>query len=519
MIKHFNQFIAEAVEDTEKLSHLEHAEDHVINAGEEGAHHAARTLVGVHHAILGHKTPVKVTTKYDGAPAIVFGTHPETKKFFVSSKSAFNKTPKINYTHEDVDKNHGHSPGLAAKLKGALTHLPKVTPPGKIYQGDVMYSHGDVETSKTHHSFKPNTIKYSVKKDSPTGQKVGKAKIGVAVHTEYKGDSIANLKAHFAPDTSDFKTHDDAHIIGTHTKHNAAEYAPEARVKFFSHIKKAKDAAQGKDFSHLDHPVRDHVKTYINATVRSGTTPSVDGLTTHISNKHDAKKALVKTPAAKERIEGAKQDMLRHVDANRGAFKNTLAVHKHLQGAKNVLVKALSKSDEFEHHIGGKESGPEGHVAIVGSKPTKLVDRGASGFAAQNMNAGGIKQSKLKEDKTNTPKITFKETGGKKKFAVHMLVGGKHVGTHEYDHTTGRSTAEIFPEHRAKGYGKLLVLKTIHSATMKGNHFTEDESRTKAYDDTVDSLENSGHIARDDNRLYITHDGLKHLNKHIKKPK
>src|SRR5512135_127007 len=128
MVKNFSQFLAEAVEDTERLSHLEHPEDHVINAGSEGAHHSVRTLVGVHHAILGHKTPVKVTTKYDGAPALIFGTHPETKKFFVASKSAFNKKPKINYSHEDVDRNHGHAPGLADKLKTALTHLPKVTP-------------------------------------------------------------------------------------------------------------------------------------------------------------------------------------------------------------------------------------------------------------------------------------------------------------------------------------------------------------------------------------------------------
>lgn len=390
MIK-FSQFLAEAIEDTDRLSHLEHAEDHVINAGEEGAHHAARTLVGVHHAILGHKTPVKVTTKYDGAPSLIFGHHPESRRFFVASKSAFNKKPKINYTHDDVDRNHGHAPGLAAKLKTALDHLPKVTPKGKIYQGDVMYTHHDVETTKTHHVFKPNTIRYSVKKDSPTGQKVGKAKVGVAVHTEYKGDTLGGLKAHFAPDTSDFKSHDDVHIIGTHTQHKSSEYTPKQRVQFFKHIKKAKDAARGQDFSHLDHPVREHVKTYINATVRSGTTPSVDGLVKHISDKHDAKKKLFKTAKKQESVEGQKQNLLRHVDANRNAFKNTLAVHKHLQGAKNVLVKALSKSDEFEHHIDGKESGPEGHVAIVGSKPTKLVDRGAGGFSAANLTAGGIK--------------------------------------------------------------------------------------------------------------------------------
>ena len=387
----FSQFIIENVEDTARLSHLEHAEDHVINAGEAGVHHAVRTLVGVHHKLMGHNTPVKLTTKYDGAPSLIFGHHPASKKFFVASKSAFNKTPKINYSHEDIDRNHGHAPGLASKLKTALDHLPKVTPHGRVFQGDVMYTKGDVHSSETHHSFKPNTIKYSVKKDSPTGQKVAKAHIGVAVHTEYKGDDIHSMKAHFAPDTSDFKEHPDAHVIGTHTKADAADYKPKDRVKFFAHIKRAKDAASGQSFAHLDHPVREHVKTYINHTVRSGTTPSVSGLVKHIEAKHEAKKALVKTAPTKARIEGEKQSHLAHVAAHREAFGNTLAVHKHLQGAKHVLVKALSKSDEFEHHIGEKPSGPEGHVAIVGSKPTKLVDRGAGGFASANLNAGGIK--------------------------------------------------------------------------------------------------------------------------------
>ena len=393
MIKHFTQFLTEAVEDTERLQHLEHPEDHVINAGSEGAHHSVRTLVGVHHAILGNKTPVKVTTKYDGAPSLIFGTHPETKKFFVASKSAFNKTPKINYSHDDVDKNHGHAPGLADKLKTALTHLPKVTPKGRVFQGDVMYTKHDVQTDETHHHFKPNTIQYSVKKNSGVGKKISKAHIGVAVHTEYKGDSVASMKAHFAPNIGDFKDHEDAHIIGTHTQHKPAEYTPKDRVKFFSHIKKAKDANLQHTDTHIE-PAKEHVKTYINSTVRAGTTPSVSGLVKHISAKHDAKKALVKTEKSRGAIEAKKQELVNHVKTHADAFGQTLKVHKHISDAKHVLVKALSKTDEFEHSIGGKKTGPEGHVAILGSKPIKLVDRTKGGFSAANLNAGGIKQAK-----------------------------------------------------------------------------------------------------------------------------
>ena len=138
MIK-FQFYLKEAASE-EKLKHLEHAEDHVINSGFDGFAHAYHNLQDVHDQLSGKKSKTKITTKYDGSPSIVFGHHPETGKFFVASKSAFNKDPKINHTEEDIDRNHGHAPGLAEKLKIALKHLPKVVPKTGVYQGDVMHS-------------------------------------------------------------------------------------------------------------------------------------------------------------------------------------------------------------------------------------------------------------------------------------------------------------------------------------------------------------------------------------------
>ena len=100
----------------------------------------------------------------DGAPSIVFGTHPTTKQFFVASKSAFNKNPKINYTPEDIEANHGHAPGLVDKLKASLEHLPKITPHG-VFQGDLLHTAGDAKSEKGMTSITPNTITYS----SPDG--------------------------------------------------------------------------------------------------------------------------------------------------------------------------------------------------------------------------------------------------------------------------------------------------------------------------------------------------------------
>jgi len=105
--------------------------------------------------------------KYDGSPSIVYGHNPENNKFFVASKSAFNKNPKLNYTPEDIEKNHGHAPGLVEKLKAGLEHLPKIAPKKGVYQGDVMYTHNDLKKEGDKTSFTPNTITYTAKGDQP----------------------------------------------------------------------------------------------------------------------------------------------------------------------------------------------------------------------------------------------------------------------------------------------------------------------------------------------------------------
>ena len=102
-MRSFKSYLIEAAGSEEKLKHLEHAEDHHINAGEDGFLHAFRTLDETDKLMSGEKSKASVSTKLDGSPSVVFGTNPENGKFFVSSKSAFNKDPKLNYTEEDIE--------------------------------------------------------------------------------------------------------------------------------------------------------------------------------------------------------------------------------------------------------------------------------------------------------------------------------------------------------------------------------------------------------------------------------
>ena len=98
-----------------KNLHLEHIEDEVLNGGVVGTRGAINFLQSLRDMLAGSSaTNTFITTKWDGAPAVFAGINPENNKFFVGSKSIFNKTPKINYTPQDIDNNH--PPGLGEKL-------------------------------------------------------------------------------------------------------------------------------------------------------------------------------------------------------------------------------------------------------------------------------------------------------------------------------------------------------------------------------------------------------------------
>lgn len=90
-----------------------------------------------------------VSVKIDGAPAIVWGTNPATGKFFVGTKSVFNKVKiKINHSHEEIDQNHEGK--VASILHSCFDYLPRTN---TVYQGDFI-GFGGSDT------YRPNTITY-----------------------------------------------------------------------------------------------------------------------------------------------------------------------------------------------------------------------------------------------------------------------------------------------------------------------------------------------------------------------
>lgn len=370
-------FLSEAVEPEQHLKHLTHAEDRVLYGGRSGFHHVHEVLSNVHASISGQHSPTKVTIKKDGSPSIVAGYHPENGKFFVASKSAFNKDPKINYSEADIEANHGHAPGLVEKLKHALKHLPKVMPKKGVYQGDVMHSHDDLHHTADHVSFTPNTITYTAKRDSEEGRKVLNSKFGVAFHTKYEGPSFDKMKATFNPNMNEFKKHKDVNLVSVEHETKKSSLSPTDHKKFQLHMNAAKeindkihDQAYHATESHAQ-----HIETYINSTVRTGDKPSVEGYKEHLRGRLQKEVDKVKTDKAKQSKTDTLNAHMKHIDDNKSHIANVLKIHGHIQKAKNVLVKALDAHQTYEHSIKGEKAAPEGYVAVHHGIPTKLVNR------------------------------------------------------------------------------------------------------------------------------------------------
>ena len=239
---------------------------------------------------------------------------------------------------------------------------------------------GDVESSAGSVHFKPNTITYSAKNGTPEAAKTKAAKIGVAVHTAYHGNKLEDMKAHYNADVSNFNKHPDVHMIDTSFKPSSANYTPDAQKTFEGHMKKAVEANNKlKDYSHIEggnEYHKEHLKTYINQTVRDNSTPSVAGYKAHITNKLQKEVDKVKTDKAKAAKTETLNKATDHIDNHTEEFKTTFEIHKHLQNAKNVLGHTLSGADyAFHHSYNGKSVKPEGHVLVLNNRPSKNVDR------------------------------------------------------------------------------------------------------------------------------------------------
>tara|TARA_B100001996_G_scaffold78986_1_gene58217 strand:- start:961 stop:1926 length:966 start_codon:yes stop_codon:yes gene_type:complete len=220
--------------------HLEHPEDTILD-GRRVALRAVKELISTK----------KLSVKWDGAPAIVFGM--TNGSFFVGTKSVFNKRrPKINRCPADIDKNHKGP--VADILRLCYRHLPRAN---GIYQADwIGVGGGQI--------YRPNTIEYRF--DEPIY-----SKIIIAPHTSYtelSPDAEAKMGVKLP-------SSDECYMVDT----NNAEVIPPLNwtelLRVLPSIVRAKVPSS-----------RVELAKYINTYIRSGDVPHSEELYSQLDAKY-----------------------------------------------------------------------------------------------------------------------------------------------------------------------------------------------------------------------------------------
>jgi len=380
---------------TEKNTHLEHLEDDIINRGSDGGRNAVSFLKSVRNMLAGSSGGrVNMSVKWDGAPAIICGTNPENGKFFVGTKSVFNKKPKINYTPGDIMSNH--SGPVAQKLMACLKDLKRLGIRG-VYQGDLLFTKGDIKAAAIDGekmiTFTPNTITYAVPINSSLGRQIRRARIGIVFHTFYSGKTMNSLSAGFG--TIRGKSGSSAVYLASagYTDTSGSSTFTSGELARFDGLIRMAQGSLSKASSLLNVmksndplSVGFRLKSFFNHYIRNtqGHMGKVKTLQDMFREYYDqiltAEISDRKTAKGKEKYIQAKKDGLRFIDRNRTALYFAIASHVSLANAKNFLIQKLSQIQSIGHFIrtpnGYRVTNPEGFVAVDRKAgAVKLVDR------------------------------------------------------------------------------------------------------------------------------------------------
>ena len=375
------------LEEGKANTHLTHLEELVLTQGPDGYNMARAFLLELLETLKGNsKSHVQTSVKWDGAPAIFAGINPENGKFFVGTKSIFNKVPKINYTPQDIIDNHGHAPGLVDKLTKALKYLPALGIKN-ILQGDFMFDDEMLDITEIdgepHYRFKPNTIVYAVPVDSDLGKEIGKSKFGIVFHTTY--DSLDG-GASFGADVSGLKRvpgiwFDDAFFTddtGTVT----LTFEEEKRVVEL--VTKADSVNKEIDYNDLP---SDLLNIYINSEIKSGEflqspEKSFEGFMNWYSAKLKVKIDKLKSEKGRDRAHARGQEQLELFRSKQPSIIRLFEVSRLLFEAKNIFIAKYNNAVYNTKHFIDDGSGdliasnPEGYVAVDHEgNGVKFVDR------------------------------------------------------------------------------------------------------------------------------------------------
>jgi len=388
-----------------KRTHLEHIEDIILTAGHPGGEAVVGYFTDIYNMLKGSSAnSLQVSVKWDGAPAIVCGVNPDNGKFFVGTKSVFAQSAKINYTKQDIARNHG-TDDLGQKLLKCLVHLPKLNIQG-VVQGDMMFTDNDLETKDINGAsfvtFKPNEIVYAVPEASDIGKQILTAKMGIIFHTTYVGERLADMNAQAGVDVTDFARTPDVwfdnasykNVSGsaTFTKGESDKFAEGINIlkSLLTKVPQNLSAMLGtnKDFIPM-------FQMYINSEVKQGRIPTdvnnfLKGFQQFYLDRMNQQMAGLKAQKAIALRQQKMKEMPKFLATMSNPLRAMLAFYKQTQALKMSALQKMNQAMQvgtFAQTDAGLEvTDPEGFVAVgTDGGAVKLVDRLT--FSRRNLSA------------------------------------------------------------------------------------------------------------------------------------
>ncbi len=378
-----------------KNTHLEHLEDDIVNQGKIGGINAIKMLRELGDMLTEPQSSVTITTKWDGAPAIVCGIDPCSGVFFVGTKSVFNKvTPKICFSDYDIDQ--FYPGGVNLLLKDCLKYLPSLGITG-VVQGDFLFT----STSKSVKqiggeeciTFQPNTITYAVPTGTPMGDQVKAAKMGIVFHTEYTGNGfLSNMSASFGVPT----LNSNADVTVFSSTFTDASGAAKMNQSEITNYKSAVNKAEGslRQASGFLNEIRDTgegrfmmnamFKQYMNTFIRGGVDitnaqQTANGFVQFYKNVLQKEILSKKTKSTQDKYKKILNDGVKFLTTNARPLYFTVASYMNLITAKEIIISRLEKVKDIKTFLktenGYEVTAPEGFVAISSGSALKLVKR------------------------------------------------------------------------------------------------------------------------------------------------
>jgi len=385
-----------AVSKQQLNTHMTHLEDLVFLQGIDGTRDAIHFLRKYRELLKGNSTSsVNTTVKWDGAPAIFMGPHPETGNFLVAKKSIFAKRdPKWYESKAEIDSDPKISADLKAKFKVAFD-MYKDAKISKIIQGDFLFSAADIKPKRIGEeefiSFQPNTIVYMIPAKSDLGKMIKKMKMGIVFHTQYTGSALDSMRSDFSitmpkkPDNVWQISAEYPDMSGTATLTASESRTVDTKLSTAGSAFRTIGAEAFKVISHP--PIAIHLCTYVNKFVRGGLTPTpaeaAAGFLVYLKEYFDKERDKRSSVKGKANVSAREMEVVQPIKSiSAEKMKKIFQLYYCLQEIKNLFVKKLSLAGNVKTFLQMKSgdlkvTGHEGFVAIdkTGTNSVKLVDR------------------------------------------------------------------------------------------------------------------------------------------------